>query len=179
MLWVGNAGGLNFYNREKDRFERVALQEFTGAKVIKVAKEDHLWIGGLRGLYLYNTKKKEIVKSVTAKYITKLLIDKNDNIWIGTETNGILVINKKGITKMVFKASDKTCGLTNNNIEVIHQDKNGIIRVGTEGGGLHEFDFTTKKFHSVPLPAKVVWDILEVNDRLWLGTPEHGVIVLG
>ncbi|WP_044200899.1 two-component regulator propeller domain-containing protein [Flammeovirga sp. OC4] len=177
ILWVGNSGGIDYYNREKDCFQRVIHQKLVDIKDIKLLKPGYFLIGGLKGLYLFDIQKKEVVKSLFGKHVTNLLISKENEIWVGTKNDGVYVLNTSGITQRVYKSSNLG-GLTNDHIEVIHQDQNGKIRVGTDGGGLFELNHNTKKFQHVSLATNVIWDILEVNDRIWLGSSSHGVIVL-
>ncbi|AZQ63792.1 hypothetical protein EI427_16635 [Flammeovirga pectinis] len=177
-LWVGDAGGLNVYHRDKDNFERIPIPEFVGCRVIQKHGTDKLWIGSLKGFFLFDTKKKVIIKNISGKYINQLLVDNESNLWMGSETDGIYLASENGTINAIFKSSNKKGSLPNNNIEVIHQDSKGTIRVGTEGGGLCVYNPKNKEFKQIALPTNVVWDILEVNDKLWLSTPEHGVIIL-
>lgn len=176
-LWVGDTGGLNVYNRDLDNFDRIEMPEFVGCNLIQKGPEGKLWIASLQGLFLYDVEKGVIETSLSGKQVSRLLIDRDKNIWVGTETEGIYLMNKKGVTESIFKASNEVGSLPHNNIEKIHQDIHGVIRVATEGGGLCEYDPTTKQFKQINLPTKIVWDILEVGDKLWLATPEHGIIV--
>lgn len=175
-MWVGDAGGLNLYNREQDNFIRIFMPEFVGVQSLKSIGDNKIWVGCKNGLFLFDSKKREIIKSVSGKYINRFMISKDGKYWIGTENNGLFVANKKGITEQVFRAGDH--GLNSNNIEVIHQDSKGVIRIGTEGGGLYEYNPKTKKLDNIDQPSKVIWDIIEVNNKLWLGTPDHGVVIL-
>lgn len=118
--------------------------------------DDILWIGTYsRGLckheingtadhkeFNYDTNN----SNLSSKVIRSLFEDREGNLWIGT-AEGLNLIPKKEIKKKVpeitvFKhQKDNKQSLSNNYVLDIYQSKNGIIWVGTLGGGLNALKY--------------------------------------
>lgn len=73
----------------------------------------------------------------------------------------------------------------NDSVSVIHEDGEGMLSVGTLGGGLNRFDPETERFTRFPFDPEdpqslgnpFVYSILEHREgRLWIATDagEHG-----
>lgn len=100
------------------------------------------------------------------------LIDKNGNIWIGTNGGGISKYDGKSFTNY-----DSTNGLLYAEVRVIIEDKDGNFWFGTENG-VSKFDgrsFTTYTIKE-GLAGIAVYAILEdTQGNLWFGTNDGGV----
>jgi signal transduction histidine kinase/ligand-binding sensor domain-containing protein len=148
-------------------------------------KKSLMWIGGLRGtLLLYDFKNRKLVKSFSPETdsgfirgnILSLYLRNNNQLWIGSLTDGILVINPETY-KPIYRFANK--GLKNvsyfvNPIKTIVEDSKGNIWVGT-GNGLYKFiDSTTTfkgYFESDGLANNTVYGILEDSKgNLWVST---------
>jgi ligand-binding sensor domain-containing protein len=98
-LWVG-AGGLNLYDRDRDRFERHPLRRASNAQsdlVVRRISEDRqgrLWIGTGEGLFRYDPETKisklyghdpRQAGSLSYDNAVGLLCDRRGRVWVGSD----------------------------------------------------------------------------------------------
>ncbi|WP_375559727.1 two-component regulator propeller domain-containing protein [Bernardetia sp. OM2101] len=124
-------------------------------------------------LQKYNPITKQMLSSTEYGKVTCLYYTKQNEIWVGSQNNGIALL-KSTHKKPVFynpnsKSKNTTCYVLS-----IHQDKKGVIWLGTKDG-FYRFDTLTKIFKkytvSDGLPNEVIYAILEdENYNLWLST---------
>jgi len=114
--------------------------------------------------------------------VYSILQDKVGAVWFGTG-DGLNLYD--GYTFKVYRNQpDAPYTLSNNSIPVLYEDKEGIIWVGTDGGGLNRFDRTVQRFTAYlpdldnpnSLSSNQIWAIAEDNEGyLWLGTDGGGL----
>lgn len=196
-LWLG------YYNKGLGVFDRInskvkAIESLPGNPqslqtncVTDIAKdnEGRLWIsmeGG--GVDVYDSKDKSfkhITKSDNSFYsgltndnITKVFIDKEQNIWLSSWNEGIFFL-KKGSRSFINYNAKNTPGLTSDNIMSIDEDSRGVIWIGTFSKGLHYYTPSDGRFHHCdqkPFFANgmVNLDIRKVmvdsDDDVWVGS---------
>src|SRR5690606_5500402 len=73
--------------------------------------------------------------------------------------------------------------ISGNAIREIHQDKNGILWIGTEDAGINKLDLSTGVFESFldKNPGGKPFNIhgvLPMGDEIWVGTFQNGIQVL-
>ena len=149
-IWIGTAGsGLFYYHEKTDEFIQV-LDRISTAPIINTAfvtsiLEDvdgrYYWIGTLYGLvnmqnlrhgnfrfsaYFHN----ESPKSLSSNAINTIFIDRDQNLWFGTD-KGLNRYNRKYKTFTVFQKHD---GLPNNSIKGILEDAEGHLWISTNRG---------------------------------------------
>lgn len=207
-LWVGTEGGINAFNTTTNTSKRyIAKPGQKGAlqsdAVLSVAEEDNgnvwvgTWSGGLHKLdtsthtftqFMPDATNAESSHTVNSAYIWSLLIDKNKNLWIGTETGGL---NKLELTTGKFKhftASEPVNQHTvsNSHVWTLLEDNAGHIWAGTLHG-LNKFDKKTQTFshyfHDAnninSLGNNRVISLFEDNEQqLWIGTQGGGISIL-
>ncbi|WP_438653156.1 ligand-binding sensor domain-containing protein [Romboutsia sp.] len=105
QILVATADGLNLYNKDSDRFERIldGKDDLTSQDIYSLAEDENgdLWIGTNKGLNKVSSKEKKIdrfykneeEKSIISNKISKVYSDKIGNIWVGTFDNGLSKIN--------------------------------------------------------------------------------------
>ena len=131
-LWVGASVGLLQFH--KGALVRSADQ-FAGVKDVQALTQDakgDLWIGTSTGLYRMSKGKSPELLSVPileGQEITALVSDRNDNLWVGTNSAGLLRAKNDEWQKLT--AAD---GLSANRILSIFEDREGSLWVGTSGG---------------------------------------------
>ena len=159
-LWIGtNNGGLNKFDREKERFIRYQNNPGNlfslGNNNIRAICEDNkgvLWIGteggGLNSFdvarnkfsrVLYNASQSSGLNNVLA-----LLFDGKNELWLGTD-NGLYSYNTKSGEIRNYLIKPNAFNNANNIINSLYIDDSGILWTGTDGG-LFQFDLERKIF---------------------------------
>ena len=193
-IWLG------YYNKGLGVFDKInskvnIIESLPGNSqslqtncVTGIAKdhEGQLWIsmeGG--GVDVYNPVSKtfkHITRSDNSFYsgltndnITKVFIDKKQNIWLSSWNEGIFLL-KKG-SRNFINYSTKNTGLASDNIMSITEDSRGVIWIGTFAKGLHYYTPSDGKFHhcnSKPFHTVMNLDIRNVmvdsDNAVWVGS---------
>jgi len=155
-LWIGMYGtGLDLYDRNSNSFEHFTYNPADPYSIssnnvwaISEGKEGNLWIGTIgQGINIYNPQNKKFRNHLNDPFLKELgfevmalLIDHN-NIFIGDQNNGLLVLNTtdNSIQKFVHKIDDPS-SISNNEIRCIYKSSKGELWIGTEGGGLNKWN---------------------------------------
>ncbi len=143
--------------------------------VLAVAQtsDGYLWLATEEGLVRFDGVKftvfdKENTPPLQANDIRALLVDRSDNLWIGTNGGGYSRYKDGSFT--TFTTRD---GLANDAILSLHEDPHGVIWIGTHGGGMSRY--ANGKFQTLStkdgLPDDAVFSICTGPDgSLWVGT---------
>jgi signal transduction histidine kinase/ligand-binding sensor domain-containing protein/DNA-binding response OmpR family regulator len=165
------------------------IKEIASTKINTLYEhENKLYVGGNFGFYIYDLVLNKIMYSNNFFLkTTSFYIDKDNNLFIGTQQNGIAIVALKDI-KNEEKYSFYSEGLNgnhkieNNRITTFQEDSKGNIWVGTYNG-LHLFDKAQRKFNAQSLlinnklPSVIINSIAIRDNYIWLGTPS-GLIKL-
>jgi ligand-binding sensor domain-containing protein/signal transduction histidine kinase len=152
------------------------------------------WIATESGIYIYNAKNnsfKNLKKDYEDPYalsdnaVYSFCKDKEGGIWIGTYFGGLNYMPKeKPIFKKFFPRS-RPGAVAGNSIREITADDKGYLWIGTEDAGLNKFDPQTGWFTNFKPGDKKsgiahtnIHGLLYDNNRLWIGTFEHGLDVM-
>ena len=112
---------------------------------------------------------------------TTMFVDKEQNTWLGMSKYGLAMTNSK---MNIFKKTELSKISKNQIISAICQDSKGFFWIGTDGGGLLQFD---KKFNYLQTFKEEVEDkkslgndaVLSIFEdsqkRLWIGTFRGGL----
>lgn len=195
-LWIGSLEGLSLFNKADQSlktFEFTVKDGKLSENLINAICIDGTgaWVGtnggGLRYLTRDGTSLKWLRKqtddqsklsslTLSDNFVTALIKDENENIWIGTQ-NGLNYFDKKAnaITKVFQKIRNNKNQIDNSNITTIYIDSQKRLWIGTEGGGLNYYDKSTGRFYvistSLGLGDNVIRTIVEDNGHhLWLST---------
>ncbi len=161
ILWIGTfTEGIAAYDTKNKRFVNELINpnlknilKLSGVYVIKKGrKEGVLWIGTFgKGLIRYdcNSKTYQMIGNdnyydnfLTNNRIRTLLIDKKDNLWIGTQS-GLNVINLNDFDNNSYPIKHYFFDnklLSGDDILSLYQDKSGTIWVGTKAKGLYVYN---------------------------------------
>ncbi len=203
FIWLATyGGGLSRFDKKNNEFRRFKNNpkdkySLSGNLVMTIEKDNSgkLWIGTYDNGLTYldpdikeNEKFKFInfrhdpdnLNSLSSNDVRSIYTDKKGIVWIGTWGGGLnrLIFKDQDKKKPQFKhykMKGNNKSITNNIILSIHEDKSGIIWLGTFQGGLKKFDPVNETFKSYlendGLPNNVVYGILE-DDRgnFWLST---------
>jgi len=163
-------------NAQAYLFETIDIADgLSQNSVITVAKDKYgfMWFGTEDGLNRYDGISFKIFRhdpldpsSINSNSIISTLIDKNDDLWVGTYVSGL---NKYdyGAENFTHYPHDPldSLSLGEGSIYALHEDHYGKIWVGTSGAGVFQLDPTTGK--STPLSALVSNDV-ELTDPVVL-----------
>lgn len=168
-LWIGTSAGLVY--AEADGVPHAAPRSF-GLPAAYVwpylAADGGLWIAAEDHLYRMQDGKPRLVYTLPSSgRITALLQDHRGQLWVGTETNGLLRAGAAGLEPFPGDAS-RAFG----RIKQIFEDAEGSLWAGASGG---LFRLRETLFHSYTradgLSSNYVRAVVEDRrGRLWIGT---------
>lgn len=134
-------------------------------------------------------------KSSLSNFISCLIIDQFDDLWISTHGAGLLKVSTKDIsvtggTITVQKQFTKENQLEDDYIMALSESNNGNIWIGYWGEGLSRYDRRTNQFHHYKTTEKLTIDftlfpnvnLYETTENgknyLWVGTRGNGLLKL-
>jgi len=196
-IWVGTSGGgLCYYNRKFDRFERFrgdgSWREISDISVRAIC-QDHqgkLWIGTYEDLRIIDTKTGKITpvkipepdkKDVGAFVVLSLFEDSRQRMWVGTNY-GLYLYEWSSNSFKRFSQYEQGKGvLSNNTVKAIIEDRKGSIWFGTYNGlnkwtdDGHFEVFRYGDQSSLNLDNNAIFTLCLAKDgSIWIGT-EGGV----
>ncbi|MBR3201055.1 MAG: SpoIIE family protein phosphatase [Mogibacterium sp.] len=121
--------------RSNDNYSAVVYDNTNGlpaaeANAIVETSEGFIWIGCYAGLVKYDGNTFERLDSTQGvNCISSLYVDKQDRLWIGTNDNGVAVMENGK-----FRFWDEKDGLGSSKVNDIEGDEDGCVYVGTTAG---------------------------------------------
>lgn len=157
-------------------------------------RDGFIWIGTyVDGLYKYDGKNlRHFQKSsefISSNNIPAILEDRDGHLWFAANGSGLVEFDKKtNKTRRYLHDPDDPSSLSSSSFywegkNILIEDNNGYLWIGTIGGGLNRLDQTTgefKVFKNNPAdPESLSNDnirsvLQDSQGRLWVGT-EHGL----
>jgi len=192
-LWIGTSLGLCLYNREKDNFYRFKHFRPDHTAYITSLFEDsnkNIWIGTSgAGLFIYDTATDSLFaytqeidnsSSLSSNFISSIVADKKNRIWVGTR-EGLDLFDVKRNTFLHFDdIHQMNSDLDNDvNIKKLILDDNGAIWIGTYGRGLFKVTEEGEKWIIKQYLATGRTEDLSSNDILSLICDQKGDIWIG
>ena len=204
-IWIATAGGgLNRYDREKDRFTHLKHDinnvNSISSDMVSCLAEDHegnLWIGTSdAGLNILNpvthlvqhySSDKHDNKTLSGEYVKSIFEDHDHNIWVGIYGGGLNLFNnkEKAFTRFQSDRSNNT-SISDNKVYVIFEDSKHRLWIGTDGGGLNLFNpisgqfgrFIHNSLDNNSVSANAVYSLGEdAEGNLWVGTENGGLSI--
>ena len=154
-----------------------------------------LWVGTTLGLYNYSPKsnifeESQFILNPTEtfsfenNYIRTILEDKNGNLILGTEGNGLYVISHSTQKTVILNYTPENSGICYNLIQSLIIDKSENLWIGTLNG-MSKTDLKKKKFklyrnsnspNSLDLLGNVIASLYKADDGiLWVGNWGQGL----
>lgn len=163
-LWVSFYGkGIACYSKEGKRlFSLSTKNSGLNNDIIFdfLEKDNQLWIatdGGGINILDFQTMKFSYLKhisddeqSLPNNSIYRLYKDQMDNIWIGSIHGGLFAIKKVFIKTYKDIPLNNPNGISERTVVSIFEDKDTLLWIGTDGGGINSFDQKTNTFHHYP-----------------------------
>ncbi|MCK5170317.1 MAG: hypothetical protein KAQ75_10595, partial [Bacteroidales bacterium] len=175
-LLVGTMSGLIYYDIDKEKSQFLSqIHGLNGSDIsaIYADSKNRIWVGinngkGLNVILEDSIRKIELDGLVTPKCMVE---DKEGNVWIGTQTKGVLVYDGNKVIKTITEND----GLLSNLINQLNVDDNNNIYVGTSRG-LNKIDtkgnirIYTEKSGFTGIEAKENATYKDNEGNLWFGT---------
>ncbi|MFO7448146.1 MAG: two-component regulator propeller domain-containing protein [Ignavibacteriaceae bacterium] len=199
-LWIGHRdGSLDIFNSSQKKFNRLTYQgkKLTNSPIMSIVQSHNdIWIG-TQGDGLFHVKYKspdlEVINhylyhprqqnTITGNVILSLMEDSYGRLWIGTEDEGLNILDiEKG--KFYHYKTDPFdySSLNNNSIYNIYEDHVGNIWIGTYSGGINLLTRNYFEYYRhMPgidnsLSNNNVNNFLEDNDgNIWIATGASGL----
>lgn len=202
-LWLGTEHGLFRYDTKHDTYFHYLHKEGVSTSIAddKISalypdEQGNMWVGTYGGmvcrwnktsndfLNLRPNKKEQPYGSSRVKTFFKT---QKGIFWIGTQATGLFClqnINGEFTFKNYVKNVEEQQTLTDNDVISLLEDSNGILWVGTFGGGLHKFDTKQILFNHYRYEKENSQDIMlggvraiceDTKGNVWIGTTSQGV----
>ena len=177
-MFVGTQHGISKYDRERDCFEKIPLVASKGnqevfayvSSIIELSNGTIYIATSGHGLFEYD-KKNNTAKQLDLKigyYIHKLFKDRQNNIWIATNDNGISRISDNGF---VYTVNSKE-----NTINNFCEDEEGNIYASSLITGLYVHHNDTETFEHISCSADMnIKAIKNYNGKILIGTDGAGI----
>jgi signal transduction histidine kinase/ligand-binding sensor domain-containing protein/DNA-binding response OmpR family regulator len=183
-LWVGTFyGGVHYISPVGKRFEAHTIETGLRGNVISRFCEDkhgRIWIASDDGgLMCYDPKEHRFVdyphQDVLARQNAHALCFSGDELWVGTYTNGVLVLNIETGSLRQYMQTQDLHSLDNPSCYALYTDISGDVWVGTMEG-LNFYNRLANHFERIGKTDAMVIDIDEDwEGRLWVSTEGGGL----
>ncbi|MPQ47223.1 response regulator [Marinifilum sp. N1E240] len=191
-LWIGtHFGGLNVLDINSGRIKKYLSsdkQVYTiPSNVISaiIPYKKKLILGTNKGVILFDPKTERFTEffsdkeqqQLVGQKILALLHDRNNRIWIGSESKGLSVLDlKSGKLTNYRRNLNKANSISSDFVYQIYQDHMRRVWVATSGGGLNKYqpetdDFKVYSSVNYDLPSDFIYGITESRyGFLWVAT---------
>ena len=157
ILWLSTHSGLFRFNPLDNSFTACTLSHKDDKTLwtsifnkVDQDKEGNIWIASGKGLKKYSFQNQTVEHfwvgvnkrgPAAAEKLKTLFVDSRDNLWLGSESKGLLLLDKKTNSFISFSTDSPTeRPVEINTIFTIAEGNNGKIWVGTENGGIKILD---------------------------------------
>jgi signal transduction histidine kinase/ligand-binding sensor domain-containing protein len=175
-LWMSGSGGLYAWRENQFISQNVNLSEIVD--FVEFDSSSLLLVTRLSGCYLFEKETKHLSPFIEAKKFPSDLLTAriaDSLIWIGA-TDGLRKFNLDGTLQKHYTANpNDSSALPSNVIKSLNDGRNGVLWIGTWGGGLSRYDNQSESFKTFTmndgLPSNVVYGAIEDDSGfLWLAT---------
>ncbi len=185
VLWIGTEKGLSLYDTttglflEGPEFPCVSRLEGLFIRSIVADPEDHIWIGTEQGLFRCSPHTGDFTPfPLPEEASVRSICFDESGIWVGTERSGIFVYDLGRDEWSVIRAEGGPGDLSYGKIRSIYRDHQGLIWVGTRGGGVNLYNPATGLITTYN-QAKDIRQMIERQDgSVWIATDGGGVRIL-
>ena len=127
-------------------------------------------------------EKIDIADGLSDNNVLSIAQDKHGFVWIGTEW-GLNRFDGKNISVFKYdRLNDNTISQNGVN-KVLYDEKRDIVWIGTKGGGINFYDYSTGKFGNyiskTPIKGPLSISITDIcfsnDDNIWISTYQDGI----
>lgn len=184
-LWIASENGLFYW--EENKIQAHFSNPCSSININCLSSfNNKLLIGCQSGLVTLDTESQESEKLINNKHIESIYVDKNKDIWIGTQ-NGLFkkTIGEKTYS-FIIEAFDSSNSLATNTIKPIIEDQKGNIWYGTFGSGVYKIDSKTNLInhytHNSADPQSLSQNSInclfeDQSGSMWMGTFGAGISI--
>lgn len=191
-LWIGTyGGGLVRMDRATGRMTRYRGDKGNPralpgdfVRALYCDQQGVLWVGTTEGLARYNHRRNDFTcftsdpsdpTSLSDRVVQDICAADSGRLWIATSVGLNLFDPRTGRCRRYLHHEDDPHGLSTDYITAVDQDEQGIVSVGTFGGGLNRLDPATGRCvvyaEAEGLANNVVYGVLrDGRGRLWMST---------
>ncbi len=198
-IWIATiGGGLNEFDMDRKIFTKYVIDEKSPEqfrnncmKCLYLDSTNGLLVGTrFSGVFHFDRDSKKFIpisdsgNKVVLENIWSMAKDHADNLWVGTEKNGIYRIRKEEQNNYEFENFGVAHGFFNRSVIKVFCDSKGSIWAGVWAGGLYKYDHTNNHFkrykedreNPLTIRGNHVLSIFEDNaGTLWIGTHARGI----
>jgi signal transduction histidine kinase/ligand-binding sensor domain-containing protein/DNA-binding response OmpR family regulator len=187
-VWIGTDGGGLFTWRAADKqfipFYPGSKENYLPSYYVRTLKlsrnKDILWTGtNDQGLIELNIKTKSTSsfntgnKKLNDNFVTSILEDRNDNLWVATDKGGISVLCKRKEKIEIYNI------LPNESVRTLFEDTDGSIWIGWYYG-VKIYNPDTKNFTNLSPDNSNIGGTIncifkDSENNIWVGTMERGL----
>lgn len=189
-LWVGTRNnGLNriqlqtgqithFTHDPRDAYSLIHNE----VKALYGSQVGVLWVGTARGLSRLDVATGRFTHislaiQASTSYIVRSIVEAQDGtLWVGTEEWGLTYYNSSTGQLEMFSGASASL-LQNVNVSALHEDKNGMLWMGTSNGlfFMEQEKQTAQRVSAFPSRTSVIALAEDEQGNLWIGTRTHGL----
>nr|WP_294944573.1 hybrid sensor histidine kinase/response regulator [uncultured Mucilaginibacter sp.] len=202
-IWIGtDGGGLNLLNTKTGTFRHYvhdaanknSLSANAVLAICKHKNSEALWLGTYGGGLNYFDPEKNTFKhyragsagnQLSSDNIFTLMEDRKGNLWMGTNTNGVNVLDMVSGKVTRYNSNERDLNdphaLSGSSINAFYEDPEGHIWIGTYNAGISIFDPVTKTFgrlnvENSNLSNNIIFCIKgDAKGNIWVGTMGGGL----
>ncbi|MFY0685861.1 MAG: hypothetical protein JXQ90_01780, partial [Cyclobacteriaceae bacterium] len=192
-VWISTDNGLSLYRPNTDDFENFYfdqenLDSDASSNIYCIAQDNKglLWVGVANGAVCFNPATRSVEKFISTGVVSSLLVDNDENVWIGTFRQGLAKYDPTDDSIHYFEIDPTDPEkIISPFVYDVAKDPQGTIWIANDGALLKYQPETAsfKRFQHNPadefslsssIATKVFFD---KDERMWVGTRFGGVNV--
>ncbi|MDR2145959.1 MAG: response regulator [Tannerella sp.] len=190
-VWIGtHGGGLNRYDRQRDRFEVIFTEREAGNDIYRLFQDNYndLIIGTSVGIKKLSISSQQITplfeQADNSRIFVRDIIRKSDHeLYIGSESGVYICNTQNGTIRNIVNEDFDPYSLSDNAIYSMYKDREGGLWIGTYFGGVNYYPPQHTPFErfypqnkSNSLTGKRIREFQEDRSgNLWIGTEDAGL----